>query len=131
MAALALLAPAPVAGSATISQVVIKDVAFTPAEVSVHAGDVLEWINQDAFVHTATATKRQFRVVVEPGRSQRVVFKQAGTIEYFCEYHPTMKGQVVVAAEGRGAPDGLDRQRPAGARQVWLFPARPASLPQP
>jgi plastocyanin len=36
-------------------QISIKDLAFTPAQLSLHVGDVIEWVNVDFIDHTATA----------------------------------------------------------------------------
>jgi plastocyanin len=113
VAAVALLAGTRTAGSAGAAEVAIKDLTFTPAELTVHVGDTVEWINHDAFVHTATGTAKEFRVVIEPGKSARIVLKQAATVDYFCEYHPTMKGRIVVLGKERSASEA-GSVRPVG-----------------
>ena len=76
-------------------QVIIDRLVFTPVEVAVRVGDTIEWINKDALAHTATATNGDWTVVIGPGQTGRVVMKKAGAADYFCKYHPNMKGRVV------------------------------------
>jgi plastocyanin len=77
-------------------QVVIDKLVFTPAEVNAKVGDTIEWINKDALAHTATATNGDWNVVTGPKQSGRVVLKKVGAVDYFCKYHPNMKGRVIV-----------------------------------
>jgi plastocyanin len=92
-------------------QVVIQNIAFTPAKVTVRVGDIIEWINKDVVAHTATASHSEFRTIIQPGQTSRLTMKQAGTFSYFCEYHPNMKAGVVVAPRKKktaslaGAPE--------------------------
>ena len=34
----------------------IEKMAFSPKEISAKVGDTVEWVNKDAFAHTATVT---------------------------------------------------------------------------
>jgi plastocyanin len=86
--ALAFLMAVP-AGAATIT-IVMQDLVITPAEVSAKVGDTIEWVNKDIVAHTATATGGDFDVMLPPNKSGSVVQK-AGTISYYCRFHPNMK----------------------------------------
>lgn len=77
-------------------QVVIDKLIFTPAEVNAKVGDTIEWVNKDALVHTATATNNDWNVTIAPRQSGRVVLKKPGAVDYFCRFHPNMKGRVIV-----------------------------------
>ena len=77
-------------------QVTIDKLDFAPVEVNAKVGDTLEWVNKDALAHTATATNGDWNVVTGPKQSGSVVLKKAGAVDYFCKYHPNMKGRVVV-----------------------------------
>ena len=77
--------------------VTIDKLVFAPAEVNAKVGDTVEWVNKDALAHTATASNGDWNVVTGPKQSGRVVLKKAGAVDYFCKYHPNMKGRVVVA----------------------------------
>jgi plastocyanin len=76
-------------------QVMVKGLAFSPATVTAHVGDTIEWVNKDPFVHTATV-KGAWEVMLPVGKSGSRVMKKAGTIDYYCRFHPNMKGQITV-----------------------------------
>lgn len=79
-------------------QITIDKLVFTPAGVTAKVGDTIEWINKDILAHTATAKAGGgWNVVIAPAKTGRWVVKQVGTVDYFCQYHPNMKGRVVVA----------------------------------
>ncbi|HEY3797748.1 MAG TPA: plasmid stabilization protein [Caulobacteraceae bacterium] len=89
----ALVAAAP---PAKVYQVVIDNLAFGPAPAVVHVGDTVRWVNDDLFLHSATASDHSFDLTLQPKGSGGVVMKRAGVISYICRYHPGMKGQIVV-----------------------------------
>lgn len=77
--------------------IAIERMAFTPAEVTVHAGDRVVWVNRDPFPHTATATGRRFDSgPIAAGKSWSWRAGAAGEYEYLCTLHTTMKGRVIV-----------------------------------
>ncbi len=84
------------AAEGRVHHVEMKGVAFAPAQVTVRAGDTVEWANGDIVAHTATSKEGGFDVAVLPGRKGSAVMMRPGTFSYTCRYHPTMKGQVVV-----------------------------------
>jgi len=90
MAVLLSAAIAVPAHAATI-QITIENMEFAPAEVSARVGDTIEWINKDVLVHTATARNGDFDVTTPPKKTVTSVLKKAGTVEYYCRYHPNMK----------------------------------------
>jgi plastocyanin len=73
-------------------QIVIENLVFTPAEVSAKVGDTIEWVNKDVFAHTATAKNGDFDVTQPPKKTVTSVLKKAGAVEYYCRFHPNMKG---------------------------------------
>jgi len=76
--------------------VTIDQVAFREKSVSARVGDTVEWLNNDIFDHTATAKHGEFNVEIPAGKKARVVLKNAGEFEYFCEYHPNMTAKVII-----------------------------------
>ena len=96
MATLLFGAMAAPAQTATI-QITSTDLVFAPAEVSARVGDTIEWINKDVFAHTATARDGDFDVMMPPKRTVTSVLKKAGTIEYYCRFHPNMKAVLTIA----------------------------------
>ena len=94
--ALALAVMAVPAHAATI-QIVMENLMFTPAEVSAKVGDTIEWVNKDVFVHTATARNGDFDVNLPPKKAVNSVLNKAGTVEYYCRFHPNMKAVLKIA----------------------------------
>ena len=88
--ALALTVFAVPAHAATI-QIVMQDLVVAPAEVTAKVGDSIEWVNKDVFAHTATARNGDFDVNLPPKKTVTSVLNKAGTVEYYCRFHPNMK----------------------------------------
>jgi plastocyanin len=83
------------AHAATI-QISMENLVISPAETTAKVGDSIEWINKDIFAHTATARNGDFDVTLPPKKTVAVVLKKAGTVEYYCRFHPNMKATLVV-----------------------------------
>jgi plastocyanin len=77
-------------------RVTIDQVAFRETTVTARVGDTIEWTNKDVVDHTATATNGAFNVEIPAGKKARVVLKQTGEVQYYCQYHPNMTAKVVV-----------------------------------
>ena len=92
-----LLAAACAATRAATIQISMENLEVTPAVVSAKVGDTVEWINKDVLVHSATARNGDFDVNLPPKKTGSVVLKKAGTIDYYCRYHPNMKATINVA----------------------------------
>jgi plastocyanin len=78
------------AHAATI-QIVMENLVISPADATARVGDTVEWINKDIFAHTATARNGDFDVTMPPKKTVTSVLKKAGTVEYYCRFHPNMK----------------------------------------
>jgi amicyanin len=77
----------------------IADFAFLPAELHVHAGQTVTWVNceEDATSHTSHANDETWSSpLLSPGTTFSHTFDQAGTFDYHCDPHPFMTGRVVV-----------------------------------
>jgi plastocyanin len=83
------------AQAATV-HVVVDKLVFAPAEITVKVGDTIEWDNKDILQHTATATNGAWNVMLPTKKKGSIVVKQAGTFDYFCKFHPNMKGKITV-----------------------------------
>jgi plastocyanin len=84
------------AQAATI-QIVMDNLVVLPAEATARVGDTIEWINKDVFAHTATARNGDFDVIMLPKKTVTSVLKKAGTVEFYCRYHPNMKAVLTIA----------------------------------
>ncbi|HXS38606.1 MAG TPA: cupredoxin domain-containing protein [Stellaceae bacterium] len=81
---------------AAVIEVTMDRVAYQPATITAHVGDTIEWTNKDFVVHTATARDKSFDLPIKVGGTVKLVLKTAGTIDYYCRFHPTMKGEIKV-----------------------------------
>ena len=94
VAALMLAGSVP-AHAATI-QITMENLVISPAEASAKVGDTIEWINKDIFAHTATARNGDWDVTIPPKKTVTSVLNKAGTVEYYCRFHPNMKATLTV-----------------------------------
>ena len=81
--------------AATI-EITMENLVISPAEVSAKVGDTITWVNKDVFAHTATAKNGDFDVTLPPNKSATLVVKKAGTVDYYCRYHPNMKATLKI-----------------------------------
>jgi plastocyanin len=89
----AMVAPAP---AATIT-IVMEKLTISPATATAKVGDTVEWVNRDAFVHSATANNGDFDVRLPAGRTVASVLGKAGSVDYYCRFHPNMKATLTIA----------------------------------
>ncbi len=87
--------PAPASGAGTEHQVTIKNFAFSPAEITIKVEDTVTWIEQDTVHHTTTGGIFDSGDLGQ-GQTYSKTFDKAGTYDYTCNYHPNMKGKVIV-----------------------------------
>jgi plastocyanin len=78
-------------------QITMTNLVVAPSEASAKVGDTIEWINNDVLAHTATARNGDFDVMMPPKKTVTSVLKKAGTIEYYCRFHPNMKAVLTIA----------------------------------
>lgn len=82
-------------GTATEVQVAISGFAFDPASVEIAAGGTVTWTNNDSASHTVTGSGWESASLAQ-GDTFSHTFATAGTYDYACSVHPSMKGTVVV-----------------------------------
>lgn len=95
IAAVLWLGPFVSAHAATI-QITMENLVISPPETTAKVGDTVEWTNKDIFAHTATARNGDFDVTLPPKKTGTLVLKKAGTVDYYCRFHPNMKATLVV-----------------------------------
>ena len=106
---------APDSASADSISVTIANFSFSPAVISVTAGDSVTWTNNDTVAHTVTASDGSFDTgEIQPGASASITFSTAGTFAYICSIHPSMTGtvDVAVADNGNGNDNGTGTDNP-------------------
>ena len=100
---------APSVSNSTIVQImgIEGDKSYNPNPVVVQEGQTILWVNGDAISHTVTSNsdKNGYEnnsgilfdsTAILPGHFYSKVFDLSGTYSYYCFYHPTMIGQVIV-----------------------------------
>src|SRR5450759_551916 len=93
----ALMLGTSVSAHAATIQITMENLVFAPTEVSAKVGDTIEWVNKDIFAHTATARNGDWDVTIAPKKTATLVLKKAGSIDYYCRFHPNMKATMTVA----------------------------------
>lgn len=79
------------------AEVSIENNAFIPATVNISTGDTVRWTNLDPTTHTVTGVGTSFgSEALNQGDSYEFLFTNAGTYDYYCSIHPSMKGTVIV-----------------------------------
>ncbi len=77
--------------------VTIRNFAFVPARLSVASGTVLTVTNADSTTHTLSARNGSFDAgAIAPGATNTIRIGKSGTFAYFCKFHPSMRGTLVV-----------------------------------
>ena len=79
--------------------------AFSPNPINIKAGDTITWIDNDVETHTVTSGssfndhnigKLFDSGILDYAQSFSHTFKTGGEFSYFCQFHPTMTGKVIV-----------------------------------
>jgi plastocyanin len=96
-AVLALPPALPAAAAPKVHTVIVDKMKFGPVPAGIRAGDTIIWVNRDFLKHTATARDKSFNVDLPPKSSRKTVIRHAGTIPFYCIYHPGMVGSLRVA----------------------------------
>lgn len=73
----------------------IKDMLFQPADLTVHKGDTVVWINKDIVAHDVTEKNKAW---ASPPLLNENTWKKAITKsdDYFCSIHIVMLGKLTV-----------------------------------
>ena len=79
-------------------QVIIERLAFSPVDIMAKVGDTIEWVNKDPFTHTATV-KGGWEVMIPSNKTVTQHLDKAEAVDFYCRFHPNMKGRLTVAAE--------------------------------
>ena len=110
----------------------VSDTGFDPEVQRAMVGHVVNWDNQTGLAHTATSYEGVFDTgsVPSPGMSADVEPSVPGRYEYFCEFHPNMRGVLALRASGGAsfAPD-LDARPGYGNQSTAAYTLGGASVP--
>jgi len=90
-------APVQPASTAKTVSVSVKGFKFTPADITVNAGDTVIWTNEDSTTHTVESSDGTLRSdELSNGDKYEHKFTKAGKFNYICGIHHSMQGSVTV-----------------------------------
>jgi len=99
MLCLLVLLGADAAKETGVKKIEIKDKKYSPAKLTIKAGDTVVWTNRDDSDHSIVADDGSFGTKdddLNPGESYKFTFKKKGKYKYHCKYHPREKGEITV-----------------------------------
>jgi plastocyanin len=90
--------PSSSSGGGGGAQVTMKDIKFSPSNVTVKTGGTVTWTNEDSVGHDVTGDgfKSGSAGDIQNGGTYKHTFDKAGTFKYVCTVHPGMEGTVTV-----------------------------------
>jgi plastocyanin len=84
-------------GKIVPKDITIASFQFSPATMEIAVGETAQWINNDNAPHVIVADDNSFQSpTLQAGESFNFTFVQAGTFNYHCSIHPSMKGTISV-----------------------------------
>lgn len=91
--------PATRAPMATVHRITIAGFRYQPDTLRVAPGDTVVFRNSDQFGHTASSRTPGVleTSLIAGGDSARWIATIAGTVDYLCAFHPSMRGVMTVA----------------------------------
>ena len=79
------------------NNVSIENMSFNSPVIKVKKGSTVTWKNNCQFNHDVVANDGSFKSeLLKPGDTFSQKFDKAGTFNYYCSVHPSMKAQVIV-----------------------------------
>ena len=95
--ALCGLALAPQVLAQSTTAVTIASFKFAPDTVNAAANAAIKWTNNDGAPHQVVIASKNLKTpVLNKGQSAELKIDAAGSYDYICGIHPSMKGKVVV-----------------------------------
>jgi plastocyanin len=90
-------------GNLRTEVVQMRDTQFEPDLASIRAGQTVRWQNQDDTDHTVTEVSGPGGSFdsgdIAGGESYEQSFADIGTVEYVCEIHPEMRGEIEILGD--------------------------------
>jgi plastocyanin len=100
--ALTMAISALVASAEPTPAIEIRLFQFQPAAIAIRAGTAITWTNRDDIEHTVTSGDPEQRTgrfdlrLPTRGATTTVNFREPGVYLYFCDRHPSMRGEIRV-----------------------------------
>lgn len=77
-------------------RVTIKNFSFNPQTLTVSKGTKVIWTNEDPVPHIVAGQGDFKSNIIPAGDTFSFIFNEAGTFNYVCGIHPSMKGSIIV-----------------------------------
>jgi plastocyanin len=93
--------------AAKTHEVMMMNMAFSPASLEVNVGDTVTWTNHDEAPHNVIVTNGPEKIsspTLEKGEKYSHTFTKAGKNDYYCSIHPNMKASVTVVGGSEPSP---------------------------
>lgn len=75
----------------------ITGLKFVPEVARGRVGDTISFVNMDLVPHTATQASAGWDSgLLAKGKSWFLKLEAAGTLEYYCRFHPTMRAKIEI-----------------------------------
>lgn len=74
----------------------VNKMLFSPDKVVAHVGDKIEWTNNDIVKHNITTKNGLISIDLPVKGRVSIGMAKEGPFEYYCKYHPNMKGVIEV-----------------------------------
>lgn len=78
----------------------IRNMMFTPSQITVAKGGTVTWTNNDTTTHTVVDDLSNVGGPdsgnIPPGGTYSFTFNKTGSFQYHCTIHPSMRGTIVV-----------------------------------
>jgi plastocyanin len=81
--------------AATGDAISIENFAFAPETITIPVGSTVTWTNKDSASHQIKGDTFNSPLLAT-GQTYQFKFDTAGTYNYICSVHPSMKGVVIV-----------------------------------
>lgn len=82
------------------STINIRNMMFTPSQITIQKGGTVTWTNNDTTTHTVIDDLSNVGGPssgdIAPGSSYSFTFNKIGSFQYHCRIHPSMRGTIVV-----------------------------------
>jgi plastocyanin len=80
----------------SVDTVNIVKMKFSPADIAVHSGDTVIWINNDMVAHDITEQRNHSwsSSLLAPGKSWKMVITKDE--DYYCSIHQVMTGKIIL-----------------------------------
>ena len=79
-----------------VHTIVIENGQFMPRDLTIKAGDTVEWTNKEATEHTVSFENGEVDEFLPSEGKASYTFMESGEFRFFCKFHQPMQGAIFV-----------------------------------